>query len=59
MVWPRILSVYGPYDGEYAMIPQVIHKLLAEEKPSLTAGAQFWDYLYADDAAEALYRMSV
>ena len=41
------------------MIPQVIHKLLAGEKPSLTAGEQIWDYLYADDAAEALYRMAL
>ena len=41
------------------MIPQVIRKLLAGEKPSLTAGEQIWDYLYAGDAAEALYRMAL
>ena len=58
-VWPRILSVYGPWDGERAMIPQVIRKLLAGERPPLTAGEQLWDYLYADDAAEALYRMAL
>ena len=58
-IWPRILSVYGPWDGEKAMIPQVIRKLLAGKKPSLTAGEQTWDYLYAGDAAEALYRMAV
>ena len=58
-IWPRILSVYGPFDGETAMIPQVIRKLLSGEKPALTAGEQIWDYLYAGDAAEALYRLAL
>jgi nucleoside-diphosphate-sugar epimerase len=58
-IWPRILSVYGPFDGENAMIPQVIRKLLAGETPALTAGEQIWDYLYAGDAAEALYRLAL
>ncbi len=58
-IWPRILSVYGPCDGENAMIPQLIRKLLAGERPALTAGEQLWDYLYADDAAEALYRLAL
>ena len=54
-IWPRILSVYGPHDGENSMISSVIRQLLAGKKPALTAGEQLWDYLYADDAAEALY----
>ena len=58
-VWPRILSVYGPHDGENAMIPAVIRQLLAGERPALTAGEQVWDYLYADDAAEALVCMAL
>ncbi len=58
-IWPRILSVYGPYDGENTMIVSALRKLLAGEKPALTAGDQIWDYLYADDAAEALYRMAL
>ncbi len=53
-IWMRILSVYGPFDGENAMIPSVIRQLLAGRKPSLTAGEQLWDYLYSEDAAEAL-----
>ena len=36
------------------MVMSVIRKLLAGEKPALTAGEQMWDYLYSDDAAEAL-----
>ena len=58
-IWPRILSVYGPHDGANAMIPQVIGTLLDGEVPALTSGEQVWDYLYADDAAEALYRMAL
>lgn len=53
-IWTRILSIYGPYDGEGTMIMSVINKLLAGEKPPLTAGEQMWDYLYCSDAAKAL-----
>jgi nucleoside-diphosphate-sugar epimerase len=58
-IWARVLSVYGPGDGENAMIPGVIKKLLRGEKPALTAGGQIWDYLYSDDAADAFFRMAV
>ena len=52
-IWTRILSVYGPGDGAGSMISSVIAKLLAGEKPALTAGVQKWDYLYSADAAKA------
>ena len=58
-IWPRILSVYGPRDGEGAMVMGTIEKLLEGERPALTAGEQVWDYLYADDAAEALHLMAL
>ena len=58
-VWPRILSVYGPGDGENTLISTVVKSLLRREKPSLTAGEQIWDYLYADDAADAFYNMAL
>lgn len=58
-IWARILSVYGPYDGPLTMITGTIQTLLHGEKPRLTAGEQLWDYLYTDDAAEALYRMAL
>lgn len=54
-VWARILSVYGPHDGPMTMISGTIRKLLAGERPALTAGIQRWDYLYAGDAADAFY----
>lgn len=52
-VWTRILSIYGPYDGENTMIMSTIYKLLRGEKPSLTAGEQMWDYMYSKDVARA------
>ena len=52
-IWPRVLSVYGPYDGERTMIMSTIHKLLNNERPALTPGGQMWDFLYCDDAARA------
>lgn len=58
-VWARILSVYGPNDGPLSVTSIIIDKLLAGEKPQLTAGEQMWDYLYADDAAEGLICMAL
>lgn len=53
--WTRVLSIYGPYDGENTMVTSTVLKLLKKEKPSLTGGEQLWDYLYASDAGKALY----
>ncbi len=54
-IWVRILSVYGPYDGKNTMVSFMLGKLLKGEHVSCTAGGQIWDYLYAEDAAEAFY----
>lgn len=54
-VWTRILSIYGPYDGENTMIMSTIRSLLQGEKPALTKGEQQWDYLYSMDAGRAMY----
>ena len=40
------------------MLSILLDKLFKGEKPALTAGEQLWDYLYADDAGEALCRMA-
>ena len=52
--WVRILSVYGPNDGENTLISYVIRELKAGRSPELTKCEQTWDYLYADDAADAI-----
>lgn len=54
-VWTRILSIYGPFDGNQTMIMSGIRKMLAGESPKYTKGEQMWDYLYSKDAANALY----
>ena len=54
-VWLRVLSVYGPHDGDSSMIPTVIRTLLRGERPKLTPGTQKWDYLYSKDAARGFY----
>lgn len=58
-VWPRVLSTYGIGDNPSTLVSVVVRKLLAGEKPSLTAGEQIWDYLFSDDAAEAFYDMAL
>lgn len=57
-IWPRIVSVYGKNDGEKTLVSTLIRTLQRGEIPKLTAGEQMWDYLYSDDAAEALYLMA-
>lgn len=52
-IWMRILSIYGPYDGEQSMVMSTIIRLLHGEVPEFTKGEQMWDYLYSSDAAKA------
>ena len=52
--WVRILSVYGPNDGENSLISYLIREFKAGNSPLLTKCEQMWDYLYADDAADAI-----
>jgi len=57
--WARILSVYGPLDGENSLIMYTIRELLANRSPELTKCEQIWDYLFCDDAAKALFAIGV
>lgn len=51
--WIRVLSVFGPNDGANTLISYVIRVLKDGGTPQLTRCEQTWDYLYADDAADA------
>lgn len=55
--WIRVFSLYGPRDNPDWLIPFVIRKLLQGESPKLTSGSQLWDYLFIEDAAQAVARM--
>ena len=56
--WMRLFSAYGPHDHPGWFIPSVITKIIKGESPKLTAGDQVWDYLYVEDAAQALMQVS-
>lgn len=52
--WPRLLSAYGPNDKMRTMIMACLHAAVCKEKIQFTACEQIWDYIYVDDAADAL-----
>ena len=52
--WIRILSIYGPDDGAGSLISYVVSSIEQKITPALTKCEQQWDYLYSEDAAEAI-----
>lgn len=58
-VWLRLLATYGPKDDERHLLPSAIRSLLSGNRPKLTAGDQRWDYLYVEDAANAIYQTAI
>ena len=52
--WVRILSVYGPNDGNKTLISYAVEKMKNNEDLNVTKCEQIWDYLYSDDAANAI-----
>lgn len=53
-VWDRIFSLIGKYEPSGRMLPDLCHKLLAGQEINLSSCEQYWDYLDASDAAEAI-----
>ncbi|MGE5630062.1 MAG: NAD-dependent epimerase/dehydratase family protein [Caulobacteraceae bacterium] len=53
--WVRVFSVYGEGDNSNTLISYLFRCFKADEAPKLTRGDQLWDFLYAEDAAAALY----
>jgi len=54
--WVRIFSVYGNDDSSNTLLISYLVNCLKENKePELTDCKQLWDFLYAKDAANALY----
>jgi UDP-glucose 4-epimerase len=54
ILWFRLFSAYGPKDDPNHLLPDLIVSLLNGACPPLTLGEQKWDYLYVEDAVEAL-----
>jgi len=57
-VWPRIFSVYGPGMGMDSLITYSISEFRKDVSPKMTKGEQLWDFMYAEDAALALYLLA-
>ncbi len=57
-IWTRILSIYGPGDGENTLIMSAIRSFLNHQYIEFTEGMQKWDYLYSGDAARILIGLS-
>ena len=53
-IWGRVFSVYGKYEPRGRMLPDLIAALQQKKSFQLTSATQSWDYLYSEDAAEAL-----
>ena len=54
---PRFFSLYGPGDFENTLIMANIRKMLKNEACDMTECSQLWDYLYIDDAVDALEKL--
>jgi len=52
--WVRLFDPYGPGDADYWFIPFLINSFLKNKQPSITKCEQRWDYLYIDDAIDAI-----
>ncbi len=55
LTWVRVFSVYGEGDNPNTLISYLFRCFKEMETPKLTRGDQLWDFLYAEDAAAALY----
>lgn len=58
-VWIRVFSVYGPYDNPNSLISLIIQSIKYGTVLEMSDGNQIWDYMYSDDAAEAIYLLSI
>jgi len=56
--WLRLFSAFGPKDHPDWLIPYMILALLQGERPAVTKAEQLWDYLYIEDAADAVVRVA-
>lgn len=53
----RIFSIYGIGDHPWALVPSCIKTLCDGRVMQMSSGMQFWNYMYATDAAAVLCRL--
>ena len=51
---PRLFSIYGENDYPGSLIISTLKRMLSNEDCPLTTCEQLWDYLYIDDAVDAM-----
>ena len=56
--WARVFSTYGPGDSSKWFIPYIVGEFKENRTPQLTKCEQIWDYLYVEDAANAIYAIA-
>lgn len=54
----RIFSLFGEYDHPYTLVMSCIEKMKRNAPIDLSACTQNWNFLYAQDAAEMIKRLS-
>lgn len=57
LIEPRFFSLYGADDSDKTMIISIIRNMLQNAPCELTRCVQLWDFLYIDDAINALLRL--
>ena len=57
LIEPRFFSLYGDDDNEKTMIVSIIRNMLQNKPCDLTQGIQLWDFLYVDDAINAVLKL--
>ena len=54
-LWPIITNAYGVGERSSRLINTLIRKVMQGEKPSLSTGDQYYDFIYITDVAKAFY----
>lgn len=55
----RLFNVYGPGEANTRLLPQLITRLKRLERAALTPGLQKRDFIFVDDAVNALLRLAM
>lgn len=53
-LWCRLFYLYGPWESERRLVPEVVSALLDNRPVSVTHGRQLRDFLHIEDAARAV-----
>lgn len=59
LIWPFITNCYGEYESSTRLIKSIIEKSLEGEKVTLSPNQKYYDFVYVEDLAEALFRIAL